>query len=51
MPNRIKQQHHSKSKLFVSGSYPPEAMLLVGNNIPTTGGLLDLSLANALKKR
>lgn len=51
MPHRIKKKHHTSGKLFVSGGYPPEAMLLVGNNIPTTGGLLDSSLANALKKR
>lgn len=50
MPHRTKHIHRG-SKLFISGGYPPEAMILVGNNVPITGGLLDPELIKNLKKR
>lgn len=50
MPHRTKQAYKG-NRLFISGGYPAEAMVIVGNNIPITGGILDPTLIKELKKR
>jgi hypothetical protein len=50
MPHRNKKIPRG-NRLFISGGYPAESMVLVGNNIPVTGGLLNPTLIKDLKKR